>query len=50
MDQPAIAIMTPERLAHSLREGADEVLAQYGMFVFDEAHQVREKGRGFLLG
>lgn len=48
-DEPAIAIMTPERLAHSLREGAEEVLAQYGMFVFDEAHQIREKGRGFLL-
>ncbi|MGE2833885.1 DEAD/DEAH box helicase [Mycobacterium sp. SMC-4] len=49
LDQPAVAIMTPERLAHSLREDADDVLARYGMFVFDEAHQIREKGRGFLL-
>ncbi|WP_131810862.1 DEAD/DEAH box helicase [Mycobacterium intracellulare] len=47
--QPAVAIMTPERLAHSLREDADDVLSRYGMFVFDEAHQIREKGRGFLL-
>ncbi|WP_197498547.1 DEAD/DEAH box helicase [Mycobacterium scrofulaceum] len=47
--ESAIAIMTPERLAHSLRENADEVLASFGMFVFDEAHQIREKGRGFLL-
>lgn len=49
LEQPAVAIMTPERLAHSLREDADDVFSRYGMFVFDEAHQIREKGRGFLL-
>ncbi len=49
VEEPAVAIMTPERLANSLRENADDVLDRYGMFVFDEAHQIREKGRGFLL-
>ena len=47
--QPDIVIMTPERLAHALREDADAVLSRYGLFVFDEAHQIRERGRGFLL-
>ncbi|MBD3781615.1 MAG: DEAD/DEAH box helicase, partial [Micrococcales bacterium] len=44
-----IAIMTPERLSHALREDPEAVLSRYGMFVFDEAHQIRERGRGFLL-
>lgn len=47
--EPEVSIMTPERLAHALRNDAESVLARYGMFVFDEAHQVHDNSRGFLL-
>jgi len=47
--QPDVAVMTPERLAHALRDDADAVLNRFGLFVFDEAHLVGERTRGFLL-
>jgi hypothetical protein len=46
---PDVDIMTPERLAHLLREDAEAVLDRYGLFIFDEAHLLGEKGRGFTL-
>jgi hypothetical protein len=46
---PDVDIMTPERLAHALRENADAVLDRYGFFLFDEAHLLGEPGRGFTL-
>lgn len=44
-----VDIMTPERLQHLLREDAEDVLNRYGIFIFDEAHLLGEKGRGFTL-
>jgi len=47
--QPDVAVMTPERLSHALREDASAVLDRFGLFVFDEAHLIGERSRGFLL-
>ncbi|HET9873920.1 MAG TPA: DEAD/DEAH box helicase [Propionibacteriaceae bacterium] len=44
-----VDVMTPERLAHQLRHDASAVLAKFGMFIFDEAQLVQERGRGFTL-
>jgi hypothetical protein len=44
-----VDIMTPERLAHMLRDDPEYVLGRYGLFVFDEAHTVSDPGRGFAL-
>lgn len=46
---PDVVIMTPERLSHALREDAQAVLDRFGFFVFDEAHLIGERTRGFLL-
>ena len=47
---PDVDIVTPERLAHLLREDAEGVLDRYGLFIFDEAHLLGESGgRGFTL-
>ena len=47
--EPDVAVMTPERLAHALRDDPAALLDRFGLFVFDEAHLVGEPGRGFLL-
>ncbi|WP_165825662.1 DEAD/DEAH box helicase [Actinomycetospora cinnamomea] len=44
-----VSIMTPEGLDQALRRDPDDVLKQYGMFVFDEVHLIKEKSRGFKL-
>ena len=44
-----VEVMTPERLAALLRTNADEVVARFGMFVFDEAHHVGDRQRGWIL-
>ncbi|MDQ2895031.1 MAG: DEAD/DEAH box helicase [Actinomycetota bacterium] len=41
--------MTPERLANLLRHDTRRVLDRFGMFIFDEAQQLKESGRGFVL-
>ena len=46
--EPDVAVWTPERLAHALRDDPAAVLDRFGLFVFDEAHLVGESGRGFL--
>jgi hypothetical protein len=46
-EEADVDIMTPERLAHLLRQNPDEVLRKYGLFIFDEAHLVADQGRGF---
>lgn len=43
-----VDVMTPERLAHILRRDP-EAIAQYSLFVIDEAHLLAQPGRGFLL-
>lgn len=44
-----VTVMTPEALDHAIREDADELLLKYGLFVFDEAHLLAERSRGFKL-
>src|SRR5687767_9829981 len=39
-DTPVVEVMTPERLGQLLRTSPQEVLARFGMFVIDEAHNV----------
>jgi hypothetical protein len=48
-DPPDVDVMTPERFAAMLRADPEAVLARYGLFVFDEAHLVGDRGRGFTL-
>jgi len=46
---PDVEVMTPERLAHLLRHETPAVLNRFGMFIFDEAQLIKERGRGFNL-
>lgn len=46
---PDVEVMTPERLANLLRHDAEGVLDRFSMFIFDEAQQLKETGRGFVL-
>jgi len=44
-----VTIMTPEKLAASMRSDPDELLARFSMFVIDEAHLVADDHRGWRL-
>jgi hypothetical protein len=44
-----VEVMTPERLAHTLRRDPVAALDRFSMFVIDEAHLVAQSDRGFLL-
>jgi superfamily II DNA/RNA helicase len=46
---PDVEVMTPERLANLLRHDSRRVLDRFGMFIFDEAQQLKESSRGFVL-
>jgi hypothetical protein len=48
-EPPDVDVMTPERFAALLRADPAHVLARYGLFVFDEAHMIGDRGRGFTL-
>jgi len=48
-EESSVDVMTPERLAHLLRQDPESVLSRYSMFVVDEAHLLAQPGRGFLL-
>ena len=49
-DQPTnVDVMTPERLSNLLRHDPQAVLDRYGLFIFDEAHLLGERGRGIIL-
>lgn len=48
-DPPDVDVMTPERFAALLRADPQHVLDRYGLFIFDEAHLVGDKDRGFKL-
>jgi hypothetical protein len=48
-DLAAVEVMTPERLAYSIRVDPSGTLARFGMFVIDEAHSVGERSRGWIL-
>ena len=45
----AVEVMTPERLAFLLRSEGRGVLDRFGMFVFDEVHNINDAGRGWTL-
>lgn len=42
-----VVVMTPEKLAARLRADEPTLLAQFGLFVFDEAHLVADESRGW---
>lgn len=44
-----VTVVTPEALATALRDDPDGVLDRYGLFIFDEAHLLAERSRGFKL-
>ena len=48
-DVADVAVMTPERLAYLLRQDREAVLARFGLFVFDEVHNVGDPTRGWTL-
>lgn len=45
----AVEVMTQERLAHLLRMEGSAVLERYGLFVFDEVHNLSDGTRGWAL-
>lgn len=44
-----VEVMTPERLSYLLRSGPSEVLRRFGLFIFDEIHNVSDGSRGWTL-
>lgn len=42
-----VAVYTPEQLASFLRGDVEQLLARFGMFVFDEAHLLGDEQRGW---
>jgi len=46
---PEVEVMTPERLSHLIRHDPVGVLSRFGLFIFDEAQHLQERGRGFTL-
>lgn len=44
-----ISVLTPEKLSYLLHRDAQAVLEAYDLFIFDEAHNVNNAGRGWLL-
>jgi hypothetical protein len=48
-DPADVEILTPERFAALLRNDPDDVLNRYSLFIFDEAHLVGDRSRGFTL-
>lgn len=44
-----VIVMTPERLAARLRLDAGQLLADFGLFVLDEAHLVGDESRGWTF-
>ncbi len=45
----SVEVMTPERLAYLIRTDAGALLARFGLFLFDEVHNIGEPGRGWTL-
>ena len=44
-----VTVLTPEKLSARLRADPSGTLSQFSMFVFDEAHLLSERGRGWEL-
>lgn len=49
MVQASVVVMTPERLASRLRNEETELLAEFGLFILDEAHLVGDLSRGWTF-
>jgi hypothetical protein len=47
--QAAVVVMTPEKLAARLRASSTDLLAEFGLFVLDEAHLVGDDTRGWTF-
>lgn len=45
----SVVVTTPERLSARLRADESQLLSDFGMFIFDEAHLIGEKTRGWVL-
>lgn len=48
-DRSDVEVMTPERLAYLLRAEGRGLLDRFGMFVFDEVHNISDRARGWTL-
>lgn len=48
-ERAAAVVMTPEQLAVRLRADEDACLSEFGLFVIDEAHLIKDPGRGWTL-
>lgn len=44
-----ISVVTPEKLSYLLHRDTQAVLSAYDLFIFDEAHNVNNASRGWLL-
>src|SRR5680860_371667 len=44
-----VVVMTPERLAGRMRASETDLLAEFELFVLDEAHLVSDRGRGWTF-
>lgn len=49
VDEVAIEVMTPERLAYLMRVDPENVLNRFGLFIIDEAHTLTDGARGWTL-
>jgi hypothetical protein len=47
--QSSVEVMTPERLSYLVRSDTDALLERFGLFLFDEVHNIGEVGRGWTL-
>jgi hypothetical protein len=46
---PSVQVVTPETLAYLLRCDASHVLERFGLFIFDEVHNIADGARGWVL-
>ena len=44
-----VDVMTPEKLANLLKNQPGRVLKKYSLFIFDEAHLIGDKSRGWVV-
>lgn len=44
-----VDVMTPEKLANLLKNYPSRVLQKYSLFIFDEAHLIGDKNRGWIV-
>jgi YD repeat-containing protein len=47
--EPDVEVMTPERLLGLLRQDLQAALDRFGLFIFDEVHNVGDESRGWTM-